>query len=162
MSNHADLMTSTLWFSLVLLSNGQIPPNDLACPPHHHLWTVVAAGGDWEFPNECTYANIDAVDGAMTWIGDKMPSSRNWTNYTLQAKMFVNDTSGGNGGVAFHIQDVGDNAQSGHYYAIYIFPGSYSSEYLVVNLGKWNNSVNNQYQLAQYRLNNTWTSCCIP
>ena len=71
--------------------------------------------------------------------------------------MFVNDTSGGNGGVAFHIQDVRNTATSGHYYAISLFPASYSSEHLAVNLGKWNNSVNNQYQLAQYRLNNTWT-----
>ena len=72
------LVVSTALLYLALLSNGQIPPNDLACPPQHHLWTIVAAGGDWQFSNECTYANTDAWDGAMTWIGDKMPSSREW------------------------------------------------------------------------------------
>ena len=133
---------------------GQLPPNDLACIPHHHLWTIVATPTEREFIKDCVYANTYAVDGAMTWIGDKMPESRNWTDYTFQAQMtptFINNNTdiGGNGGIAFHIKDVGD-----YYYAVSIFPRIDSN--IMLHLEKWHNGEGNNYALVEYNVNMTW------
>ena len=139
-------LTISALFTLALLSNGQVPPNNLACPPHHHLWTVVADGGQWQFSDECTYAQTDFECAAMTWIGDEMPASREWTSYTLEAKM-TPLWQLGYGGLAFHIQDVGNTTNSGHYYAIGLMPYFNFSF-----LGKFNNSMNG-IELAEYYLN---------
>ena len=159
--------------SLISLTLSLSPTGDLACKGD--IWTTVAQPSTWVSEGDCVVANIDEVDGAMTWIGEMMIESRNWTDYTFEARMTPEAPGGGNGGIAFNIQNKpGDRANLGKYYAISLFPTgkpelSPSSYYcchyqwnelydcclyqihrMTVHLGKWNDGNGNEYSLGNY------------
>ena len=96
------------------ITYGLSATGDLLC--EHNKWSVLSA--EWEF-NECQYENTDAVNGAMSWIGDNDPNSLAWSDYTVE--MTMTPTPGhnsGNGGLAFYINDAGACGTCGSYYAI--------------------------------------------
>eukprot|EP01083_Nonionella_stella_P130089 394787_1 len=105
------------------------PTGDLTCTKTK--WTAI--NGNWSFPKACVYENTNKISDAMAWIGAGNPSSLLWSGYTVQMRMTPTDTSssGGNGGLAFNIVDVGQC------YAISIFP-TFRANRIEIHMGKWN------------------------
>lgn len=131
-SSRSLLMAAFLYIfaSLIRISISGSLSGDLACNPN--AFTIVSKGGEWSEVQTCIFANTGTpVDGAMVWIGDHNPASLQWKDYTFEASM--NPTAGGgNGGIAFNIQEVDDRSVGGRYYAISIFPSnSYPQSYVI-------------------------------
>eukprot|EP01084_Bolivina_argentea_P032892 60886_1 len=122
--------------SLISISISIEPTGDLTCNPE--AWTVVSA--EWIFPQNCVYENTNPINGAMSWIGDAVPDSLNWSDYTVEMVMTPTNVNAGgaNGGLAFNIQEVGVGSNSGKFYAISIFP-TFREDQVEIHMGKWNN-----------------------
>ena len=113
--------TGTLISLFIAICTSQAPTGDLTCD--QDIWTIVGTVANWTFTEKCEYENTETKDGAMVWIGDNMPESLDWADYTVEASMVPSEAGGGaNGGLAFNIQSVGSSKASGEYYAISIFP----------------------------------------
>mmetsp|Transcript_95265 Transcript_95265/g.116630 ORF Transcript_95265/g.116630 Transcript_95265/m.116630 type:complete len:198 (+) Transcript_95265:35-628(+) len=84
----------------------------------HWKWSVVL--GNWTF-NRCELDNVlPLAHSSMIWIGQHDKSSLNWTNYTITSTIIANSDTG-NGGIAFHIQNVEAIPDGGTYYALSLF-----------------------------------------
>eukprot|EP00638_Chattonella_subsalsa_P007723 CAMPEP_0117749038 /NCGR_PEP_ID=MMETSP0947-20121206/9504_1 /TAXON_ID=44440 /ORGANISM="Chattonella subsalsa, Strain CCMP2191" /LENGTH=622 /DNA_ID=CAMNT_0005566877 /DNA_START=52 /DNA_END=1917 /DNA_ORIENTATION=+ len=102
---------------------------DNFCPgdPANDLWTVVA--GDWameENEEHCDYESVEAENRgnhqghpqqkhhSYTWIGERDPHSLKWSDYRVEARMFLKLSCMGNAGVIFRTQQL--HKEWGEYY----------------------------------------------
>ena len=110
----------------------------------HWKWSVVL--GNWTF-NRCELDNVlPLTHSAMIWMGEHDKSSLNWTNYTITSTIIANSDTG-NGGIAFHIQNVDAIADGGTYYALNLFANSDR-----VDFSKWDNNIYNQLIVCTYTI----------
>ena len=91
----------------------------------HWKWSVVL--GSWAF-NGCELTNDEPQHSSMIWIGEHDKSSLNWTNYTIRSTIILNDNIG-NGGIAFHIQNVNASIDGGTYYALNLFANDHRVDF---------------------------------
>ena len=99
------------------------------------MWSAVRGNFNWT--GNCIYENMNVVHSAMAWVGENLPTSLSWDDYTFDF-IFRPTIDSGNGGVAWRIQTVNGSPDGGQYYAISLML-QYSDRVDVV-LGKWDNS----------------------